>query len=97
MLRPPSIPGSHDLLVSIREKDNEPLFVFNLTLEPQDFALPARIEILPADCDAGVEVTVEEGVREDRHGGGVRYRPNGAFFCQARDERGLQVGILVHI
>ncbi|MDY6962307.1 MAG: hypothetical protein SV862_10480 [Pseudomonadota bacterium] len=43
MLRPPSIPGSHDLLVSIREKDNEPLFVFNLTLEPQDFALPARM------------------------------------------------------
>tara|TARA_R110002020_G_scaffold92838_3_gene224350 strand:+ start:13971 stop:14156 length:186 start_codon:yes stop_codon:yes gene_type:complete len=43
MLRPPSIPGSHDLLVSIREKDNEPLFVFNLTLEPQDFALPAMM------------------------------------------------------
>ncbi|KEQ09798.1 hypothetical protein GV68_20810 [Pseudorhizobium pelagicum] len=44
MLRPPSIPGSHALLVSIREKDNERLlFVFNLTLEPQDFALPARM------------------------------------------------------
>ncbi|KEQ08802.1 alpha-glucosidase family protein [Pseudorhizobium pelagicum] len=54
---------NHDLLVFIREKDNERLlFAFNLTREPQDFALPTTMKSCLPIAMPGFEVAVEEGV-----------------------------------